>query len=81
MLQGKILHLMFHVGMAHREWGQSGKHIERTEALRRSRVCVEDAVDKAKDWEERHLGATTDKLAEEGCRCRNGGGIILVFIY
>ena len=60
MLHGKIFHLMFHIGMAHREWCQCGKHIERTKALGRSRVRVEDTVDKAKDREERHLGATAD---------------------
>lgn len=59
--------------MAHREWGQCRKHVERPEALRRSRVRVEDAVDKVKDREESHLSATADKLAEEGRRCRHGG--------
>ena len=59
--------------MAHREWGQCRKHVERTEALRRSRVRVEDTVDKVKDREESHLSTTADKLAEEGRRCRHGG--------
>jgi hypothetical protein len=81
MFHDKILHLMLHIGMAHREWGQCGKHVEGTEALRRSGARVEDAVDKAKDREKRHLGAAADKLAEEGRRCRNGGGIILIFVY
>ncbi len=66
--------------MAHREWGQCRKHVERTKALRRSRVRLEDAVDKIEDREESHLSTTADKLAEEGRRCRHGGGIILIFI-
>ena len=69
----EILHFAFHLWMAHREWGQCRKHVERTEALRRSRVRVEDAVDKVKDREESHLSTTADKLAEEGRRCRHGG--------
>ena len=73
MLHGKILHLAFHIGMTHREWGQCRKHVERTEALRRSRVRVEDPINKIKDREESHLSTTADKLAEEGCRRRHGG--------
>lgn len=59
--------------MAHREWGQCRKHVESAEALRRSRVRVEDTVDKVKDREESHLSTTTDKLAEEGRGRRYGG--------
>jgi hypothetical protein len=73
VIHGEILHLSFYIGMAHREWGQSRKHIESTEALRCSRVRVEDAVDKVKDREEGHLSTTADELAEEGRRCRHGG--------
>ena len=35
--------------------------------LKRSRVRVEDTVDKVKDREKSRLSTTVDKLAEEGC--------------
>jgi len=59
--------------MAHREWGQCRKHVERTEALRRSRVRIEDAIDEVKDRKKSHLSTTADELAEEDRRCRHGG--------
>jgi len=59
--------------MAHREWGQCRKHVERAEAPRGSRLRVEDAVDKVKDREKGHLSTTADKLAEESRgRCYGG---------
>jgi hypothetical protein len=67
--------------MAHREWGQCGKHVEGTEALRCIRARFKDFVHKIKDREECGLSAAADKLAEEGRRCSYGGGIILIFIY
>ena len=81
MFHGEIFHLVFHIGMAHRKWGKCGCHVERTKALWRSGMRVENTVDKAKDREERRLGAAADKLAEERRRCRHGGRIILIFVY
>ena len=53
-LHGEVLHLASYLGMAHREWGQCRKHVER------SRVRVEDLIDKVKDREESHLVTTAE---------------------
>lgn len=57
---GKVLHPVFHVGMAHHAWGQCGKHVEHTSEAQQG---MKDAVDKAEDREERYHGMTVDWLA------------------